>query len=298
MKILFTGSSGFLGRNIIPILKNSCEIIKVDTSGFVDYKFNLASTVPYLDQNFETVVHAAGKAHIVPKNKAEEKQFFEVNVNGTRNLCKSLELNRKLKSIVFISTVAVYGLVKGESISEDTPLRGNSAYARSKIEAEALLTDWCRKKGVILSILRPSLIAGPNPPGNLGAMIDGINTGRYLGVGKGITRRSIVMVQDLAKVILLLSKKAGIYNICDDRHPSFSELEFLISSQLGRPIPISIPLNLAKALAICGDLTRGLLPIDSDRLEKLTSTLTFSNERIKKDLGYIPTDVLSNFRIT
>ncbi len=295
MKILFTGSGGFLGRNVIPLLKKECEIFTLDLLGNPNYYVNLALDVPKINTSIDVVVHAAGKAHSIPKSKEEEKQFYDVNLNGTRNLCYALENVKSLKSLIYISTVAVYGISRGEMIEESTPLLGDSAYARSKIEAETLLLEWCKKNKVMLSIIRPSLIAGPNPPGNLGSMINGIKTNRYLSVGDGSSRRSIVMVQDLAKVILLASQKEGIFNICDDKHPSYRELEILISSQLKKKLPMSISFFTAKYLAILGDISCGYLPIDTKKLEKLTNTLTFSNEKIKKELGYIPTDVLSNF---
>jgi len=72
------------------------------------------------------------------------------------------------ESFIFVSTVAVYGCETGEDIDENHPLKGNTPYALSKIQAEKFLTEWCHTNNVKLGIIRPSLIAGPNPPGNLG----------------------------------------------------------------------------------------------------------------------------------
>lgn len=85
-----------------------------------------------------------------------------------------------------------------------------------------------------LGIIRPSLIAGCNPPGNLGAMIQGIRNGRYLGIAGSRARKSVLMVQDIASLVPLLAEKGGVYNVCDSYHPSFRELEAVICKQLNK----------------------------------------------------------------
>ena len=87
----------------------------------------------------ETVIHLAGKAHIVPRTNEEIKTFYDVNYQGTVNLCKSLELVGIPKSFIFVSTVAVYGCEEGENIDETHPLNGTTPYAKSKIMAEKFL---------------------------------------------------------------------------------------------------------------------------------------------------------------
>ena len=170
--------------------------------------------------------------------------------------------------------------------------------SESKIMAEKFLIEWCSKNNVILTILRPSLIAGKNPPGNLGAMIKGIDSGKYLSIAGGVSRKSVMMACDLANVIRLCEDKGGVYNICDDSYPSFHELEVLISNQLGKKrLPLNIPYWIASILAHMGNLLGKRAPINSLRLEKIVKSLTFSNEKIKKELGFVPTDVLSNFQI-
>lgn len=298
MKLLFTGASGFLGKNIIPLLNAEYSVRTMGLSGKDDFKVNLATTVPDLkDDSFDIVLHAAGKAHSVPKTEAEKKVFFDVNLQGTINLCKGLEKNNLPKAIVFISTVAVYGREFGENIDENHPLNGDTPYAKSKIEAEKYLTEWCGDRGVTLGIIRPSLIAGPNPLGNLGAMINGIRTGRYLSISGGKSHKSVLMVQDIARMLPALVEKGGVYNVCDDKHPTFAELEDVISKQLGKKKPASIPFGLAKMIAKVGNLLGSKAPINTLKLKKITESLTFSNEKAKRELGWKPLDVLDNFKI-
>lgn len=297
MKLLFTGASGFLGQNVKPILDKKYKVKTLGLTNADDIVSNLANEVPTFSETFDIVFHAAGKAHIVPKTEAEKQAFFDVNYQGTVNLCKALEQNTLPKAFVFVSTVAVYGLEFGENITEAHPLNGDTPYALSKIQAEKFLIEWCAKNNVKLGIIRPSLIAGPNAPGNLGAMVNGIQTGKYLSIGEGKARKSVLMVQDIAHLIPLLVKKGGIYNVCDDTQPSFRELETIISNQLGKKKPKSIPFFIAKAMALIGDLLGPKVPINSLKLKKITESLTFSNAKAKKELGWKPLSVLKNYKI-
>lgn len=297
MNLLFTGASGFLGTHLKPLFQ---IVFQVKTMGLMDednYKVNLATTIPNIQEEFDVVLHAAGKAHMVPKTESEKKAFFDVNFQGTVNLCKALENSGVPKAFIFISTVAVYGLEFGENITEEHPLNGDTPYALSKIQAEEYLTDWCARNNVTLGIIRPSLIAGQNPPGNLGDMIRGIKTGKYLSIAGGKARKSVLMVEDIDRLILPLMEKGGVYNVCDDSQPTFRDLEILIAKQLGLKTPLSIPYWLAKSMALVGDLLGKKAPINSLKLKKITESLTFSNEKAKRELNWQPLNVLNNFRI-
>ena len=297
MTLLFTGASGFLGNNIIHLLNGTYNIISVGLSPQDNYLVDIATDIPTFTDAFDVVFHAAGKAHSVPKTEAEKRLFFAVNLQGTKNLCTALERSGIPKAFIFISTVAVYGCDSGENITEEHPLNGTTPYALSKIKAEKYLEGWCAMHNVKLSILRPSLIAGPNPPGNLGAMIHGIKTNKYLSIAGGKARKSVLMVQDIANLFPMLIEKGGIYNVCDSYQPSFRELEMVICKQLSRKGPISIPYWLAKSMAVVGDCLGEKAPINSLKLRKITSSLTFSNEKAMRELGWKPMNVLRNFQI-
>lgn len=296
--LLFTGATGFLGSNVLPLLRQNYEVETLALDPNADFNINLVTDQIVLSKQYDIVLHAAGKAHVIPKTEEEIKLFYDINYEGTKKLCNALEKIGVPKSFIFMSTVAVYGCDIGESITEEHSLDGETPYAKSKIMAEEFLQDWCAKNNVILTILRPSLIAGKNPPGNLGAMIKGISSGKYLSIAGGVSHKSVMMACDLANVIPLCEDKGGVFNICDDSYPSFHELEVLISKQLGkkRP-PINIPYWVANILAHIGNLMGKKAPINSLRLEKIVKSLTFSNEKIKKELGFVPTNVLSNFII-
>ena len=294
-KLLFTGSSGFLGSNILPILHNEYEIVHTMGLGQDDIKINLAKEVPTINTHYDIVLHACGKAHVVPRTPEEEKAFYDVNFEGTRNLCKALEMAGVPKAMIFVSTVAVYGCESGELITEAHPLKGETPYAKSKIMAEEFLVKWCEEYNVVLGILRPSLLAGKNAPGNLGAMVNGIKKGFYLNIAGGKVCKSVLMAEDIARLLPLLAEKGGIYNVCDTKQPTFGDISASVAKQLGKRKPISIPYWMAWCMAKVGDLLGSRAPINSYKLNKMTQSLTFSNEKARKELGWEPLDVLENY---
>lgn len=296
-RLLFTGGTGFLGKNIMPLLTKTYEVVTCGISPDDAIKANLAKEAPKFDQHFDIVLHACGKAHVVPKTEAEKQAFFDVNYQGTVNLCSALEKVGVPKALVFISTVAVYGCEYGNLITEEHPLNGSSPYAKSKIMAEKYLTEWGKKHNVVLGILRPSLLAGKNAPGNLGAMVNGVRKGFYMNIAGGSVVKSILMAEDIARILPFLIDKGGIYNVCDTRQPSFGELSISVAKQLGKRKPISIPYWMAWCMAKVGDLLGSKAPINSYKLKKMTKSLTFSNEKARRELGWEPMDVLENFKI-
>lgn len=297
-KLLFTGGTGFLGRNIKPLLDQMYEVTTCGTSQNNVLQVDLAKQVPVLPERYDVVLHACGKAHTVPKTKSEKQVFYDVNYQGTVNLCAALEHVGVPDSLIFISSVAVYGCEYGDMVAEDHPLDGTSPYAESKIMAERYLEEWCRRNQVKLGVLRPSLLAGKDAPGNLGAMVNGIKKGLYVNIAGGKVVKSILMVEDIARLVPLLAEKGGVYNVCDTRQPSFGEIAASIAKQLGKRKPMSIPYWVAWCMAKVGDLLGGKAPFNSYKLEKMTQSLTFSNEKARTELGWEPLDVLKNYKVS
>jgi nucleoside-diphosphate-sugar epimerase len=295
MNALITGASGFLGKLIVNNLGNYSVYTLNSVSG--DIVCDLKKDVPVLSA-YSLVVHAAGKAHSVPKTKSESMDFYNVNVNGTKNLLKGLEQTQKLpEQFVYISSVAVYGLEKGLSINEDAALIAKDPYGESKIQAEKLVEEWCRKNDVICTILRLPLLVGSNPPGNLGSMINGIKRGYYFNIADGRAKKSMVLAEDVANIIPAAAKIGGIYNLTDRYHPNFGELSDWIAKQLGKSTPFSIPAFLAKIIAKSGDMLGSKMPINSRKLSKIMSDLTFDDTKAVKIFGWNPTPVLKGFKI-
>jgi nucleoside-diphosphate-sugar epimerase len=299
---LLTGSSGFLGKIIqqkLLSLKGE-KVLTLSAKGIgTDIKCDLSKEHFECKDRISMVIHCAGKAHSIPKSKEDVQEFYNVNFTGTMKLCESLVNARNVPdTFVFISTVAVYGVEEGILIDETSHLIGSTPYAVSKIKAEEYLGDWCKRNNVNLFILRLPLIAGKYPPGNLGAMINGIQSGRYLSIGNASARKSVVMATDIANLIPeLAGKKGGVYNLTDGYHPSFSELEDLISKELTSKQPRKIPLWFAKGLARLGDMLGNRAPLNSLKLSKIISTLTFNDKKARELLGWNPDKVINVFKI-
>jgi nucleoside-diphosphate-sugar epimerase len=293
--IIVTGSSGFLGNIILNHFKNekTLTIGRKNAAILCDLK----SQIPKLP-HCNLIIHTAGKAHIVPKTEAEKKDFFNVNVIGTKNLLKGLELAPFLpKCFVFISSIAVYGLDKGTVISENHPLNAKDPYGLSKIQAEEIITNWCKKKNILCTILRLPLLLGENPPGNLGAMIKGIQKGYYMNIAGGLARKSMVMAEDVAKFIISASEIGGIYNLTDGYHPNFRELSEHVALQLGKKPPYSLPNFIAKGLAKTGDIIGNKFPFNSYKLSKIQADLTFDDSKAREAFGWKPEQVLDKFKV-
>lgn len=290
-KILLTGSSGFLGSHILDFLENeNYEVIKVGRSLTSDINIDISlNKLPEIDVDY--VIHVAGKAHVIPKTEKEKKEFFNVNFIGTNNLLFGLDTT-KLQSIIFISTVAVYGKEVGELIDEKSPLLGNTPYAISKIKAEQSIIDFGIINNIKTVVLRLPLVSGKKPLGNLGAMIKAIKKGYYFRIGKGEAKKSIISASDIANLIPELFDLNGVYNLTDIRHPMISEIDSIIAKKFNKKIK-SIPIYLIKFIAKIGDLIY-FFPFNSSKFEKLTKNLTFSNKKLFDEIKYRPSNGLSD----
>jgi nucleoside-diphosphate-sugar epimerase len=298
MRLLLTGSSGFLSGYIIREFANE-DLYTLSRKNNINHKNHIKvdlSTGSFSLPVFDVVIHAAGKAHVVPVSQEEAQDFFKVNVSGTRNLLLSLEKNTILPhTFIFISSVAVYGLYEGIDISEDAPLLATDPYGSSKIEAENIIIDWCRKNKVRPVILRLPLLVGSNPPGNLGAMMNGIRKGFYFGIKDNKARKSIVLAKDVASIIRKTIEVGGIFNLTDRVNITFPELELLIAKQLNKKAPLQIPLSIATLFANVGNILGSSAPINTNRLRKITSTLTFDSGKAHQELSWNPAPVNKNF---
>ena len=295
MEVLLTGANGFLGKAIVKELEKDNNLFSLSrTSG--NYKIFLEREVPGFKQSFDLVIHAAGKAHSVPKTESERKLFYDVNVTGTENLLKGLENARIPKQFVFISSVSVYGQEFGKDINERHKLEAKDAYGLSKIEAEILVSEWCKLHNVVCTILRLPLLVGANPPGNLGAMIKAIEKGYYFNIGGGKARKSMVLSEDVADFIPKIAKIGGSYNLTDGHHPTFFELSSVIAKQLQKSTPINMPLIVAKTIGLMGDFLGNKAPFNSLKLRKITADLTFDDSKARS-VGWKPRRVLDTFSV-
>lgn len=297
---LITGATGFLGKALTEVLGQQGETYSLGRSASSDIICDLAKEIPSITQQVDVVVHNAGKAHVVPKTQAEEEAFYEVNHQGTLNLLEGITKTGQLpNALIFISTVAVYGRETGDLLAETTSLSATDPYGKSKIMAEEAIIEWGKEHQVTIGILRLPLVAGKQPPGNLHKMLKAQKSGYYFEIGKGDAQRSVVVANDVAAIIPKLAEVGGIYNLSDGQHPTFHELGQAFAQQLGVKPPHAMPLWLAKSLALCGEIGGNLLkrnlPFNQRALSKMTSSLTFSDQKAVKNLTWNPQPVVSYF---
>jgi nucleoside-diphosphate-sugar epimerase len=288
--ILVTGASGFLGKVITrELLLQKYQVLTLGRQSTNDIVHDLSIGPPIINlKDLDFVIHAAGRAHSIPKTKAEEQLFLDINLAGTNNLLNSLEtLVRSPKCFVFISSVSVYGLEKGINVDEVMPLKAYDAYGLSKMLAEQMVKDWCNKNNVICTILRLPLLVGQNPPGNLGAMIRAIRKGYYFNIGGGKAKKSMVLVDDVARFIMKIVHVGGTYNLTDGEHPNFEDLSFVIAKKKS----YNLSFFFAKFLGFLGDYLGDFAPINSLKIKKITSDLTFNDSKAR-EFGWEPRSVL------
>ena len=293
MKILLTGSNGFLGKEIYKNLISTNTILTLNRMNS-DYNYDLSKNSIVFNDFFDIVIHAAGLAHI-KANYKNKHLYNEINVNGTSNLLYALSKNKLPKYFVYISSVSVYGLNEGIGINENEPLLAKDPYGLSKILAEDLVINWCNTNNIIYTILRLPLIVGVNPPGNLGSMIDAIKKGFYFNIGGGDYNKSMVLNTDVAIIILKAAKVGGIYNLTDGVHPTLYNLSDAISKKHYKNKIYNLPKYLIKFIAKFGDITGNIFPINTSKYKKLTTSLTFDDTKAKKAFGWQPTAVLETF---
>lgn len=295
--ILLTGASGFLGGFLLREWTDH-NVVTVGRSADCTVVADLSREVPRLPNNLGngfTVVHAAGKAHLVPRTTEEEQLFYATNVDGSRNLLTALEhLEYLPEAFVFISTVAVYGKESGELIDESHPLNGATPYARSKIMAEQIIAGWCLEHNVRLVILRLPLIVGKGAPGNLQTMTKWMKRGMYFGIGQGMARKSMVLASDVARQLLGLAAMGGVYNLTDGNHPAMREFEDAMANSLGIGKPLRFPEAALRMAARLGDILGDWFPLNTARYLKLTSSLTFSDEKARLKAGWTSGPVIES----
>jgi nucleoside-diphosphate-sugar epimerase len=284
MKILITGSTGFFGKIIVK--QNSTNEIIGLNRNVGDYKYDLRNSVPNFQENFDLVIHNAGKAHIETETDDDKFDFFNINLKGTINLLSALEDNIP-KQLVFISSVAVYGKNYGLNINEQSLLGASDSYGLSKIQAEDAVLKWCAINNVVCTILRLPLLVGKNPPGNLATMLNAIKKGYYFNIGAGEAKKSMVLAEDVARFIPAIAKVGGIYNLTDGVHPSFADFSNAIAKKKTK----NLPLFFSKILGFIGDMLGESAPINSLKIKKITSNLTFDDSRAR-EMGWVPQSVL------
>jgi nucleoside-diphosphate-sugar epimerase len=291
MTISLIGASGFVGTRLIDQLKDKYTIVNFDKQQSKKYP-ELTTIVDIRDKkslkillkDFDLVVLLAAEHR---DDVSPASLYYDVNVEGTRNVLETMDTNG-IKNIIFTSSVAVYGLNKINP-DENHPADPFNHYGKSKWQAEEVLREWYnRDSDKMLRILRPTVIFGERNRGNVYNLLKQIASGRFMKIGKCDNKKSMAYVGNIVAFIeyQIANSKPGyeVYNYIDKPDLSMNELIDVVGQSLNRKIPsLKIPYWIGMSGGFCfdilGKLTHKKLPISSVRVKKFCATTQFDSTK-------------------
>ena len=274
--IIVTGANGFVGSNIINQSSVFTKFLALNRANY--------SRLPNID--FYGVLHLAGKAHDL-KNVTSFEDYYKVNTQLTKEIFDSFLLSKAKVFITLSSVKAVADVVDGE-LTEDVTPNPITHYGKSKLLSEQFILSLPIPDDKRVYILRPCMIHGPGNKGNLNLLYSLVSKGFPWPLGLFENSRSYLSIENLSFIIKELIERedipSGVYNVADDVPLSTIEVIKMIAESKSKKARIlNLSKNLIKVLARVGDLLK--LPLNSERLHKLTESYIVSNAKIKKALG-------------
>ena len=288
MKILIAGVHGFVGSNLVAVLSKTHEIYGLDIvspeKAGVSYTFSWDDLDKGIVPAVDAIIHLAGKAHDT-KNQAAADVYFKVNTGLTQKIYDYFLQSSAQKFIFFSTAKAAADKVDGV-LTEDVVPAPVGPYGESKIKAEKYILDHPTLDKQVY-IVRPCMIHGPGNKGNLNLLYSVVSKGIPWPLGAFDNRRTFTSIDNLSYVISgLLTKDipSGVYNMGDDEALSTNELIEAICASLGKNAHIwKLPKGLMNGVAKVGGWLH--LPLNPERLRKLTENFISSNAKIKAALG-------------
>lgn len=301
MNILITGIHGFVGSNLVMALKSrhtlyGLDIVAPEKEGVT--RTYLWSELEILscalnDKNvgiqFDAIIHLAGKAHDT-KNQSGAQVYFDINTGLTQKIFDFFLESTAKKFVFFSSVKAAADSVVGDVLTEEVIPTPIGPYGESKIKAEEYIQETCHRLELQTKrvyILRPCMIHGPGNKGNLNLLYNVVKKGIPWPLGDFENRRSFTSIDNLCYVVEgLLTKEVptGIYHMGDDEAMSTNELIATMCEVMGKKAHIwKLNKSMMEGCAGIGTLLH--LPLNTERLRKLTENYVVSNEKIKGALG-------------
>ena len=279
--ILITGKTGFIGNNLSIYLENHkygiIESLGRDTIPNWD-------TIESIDK-YQTIIHLSGLAHDINKVYTE-KDYNYANYDLTKKLYDLFLSAKNSKTFIFISTIAVRDKHSG-IFSENDNVNPVSYYGKSKrLAEEYILNNLPKDKNIY--IIRPCMVHGQGDKGNLTLLYKFIKKEIPYPLGSFDNKRSFLSIDNLCFIIKELIERndipSGIYHLSDDEPMDTKNLIKLINKITNKKTLIwKLPKFFIKIIGKIGDIIP--LPINTERIEKLTESYIVSNQKIKKALG-------------
>jgi nucleoside-diphosphate-sugar epimerase len=273
MSIFLTGSSGFVGSSFLNHFNN--EATRVSSRG---NESNIDGA--------EVVIHLAGKAHDL-KNTSSAQEYYEVNTELAKIVYDAFLASEAKVFITLSSVKAVADQITGE-LTEQHQSNPVTHYGKSKLLAEQYIFSKEIPEGKRVYVLRPCMIHGPGNKGNLNLLYKLVSKNIPWPLGAFENQRSFCSIDNLMFIFKELIERedipSGIYNVADDEPLSTNELIGLIAqSQNRNPKIWSLSTTVIEGIASIGDKLH--LPLNTEHLQKLTSSYVVSNAKIKAAIG-------------
>ncbi|HXX74309.1 MAG TPA: NAD-dependent epimerase/dehydratase family protein [Nitrospiraceae bacterium] len=307
-KVLVTGANGFLGavvvkelsqagyevRALVRSLSNTVKFpadVEVVTGDIRD-----AVVTKQVAAGCEGIIHLAGKVHAIDEREGNEGDYYQTNVEGTRHVLEGAA-TAHVQRVIFASSVKVFGKSTEGCVDETASPTPQTAYARSKWQAEKLVSEYGKRTGTVAVSLRLPMVYGPTEKGNLYRMISAIDHGRFPPFPKIDNQRSLVHVRNVAQAMLCCLRQTrtrlSAYIVADAQPYSTTHLYESLCRGLGKRLPSwRVPLGLLKAAARFGDLvqigTGRTFALTTSTLGKLIESAWYSPAAIARDCGYSP----------
>lgn len=304
MKILITGVHGFVGSNLVSYLAPNNELYGLDI--IAPEKDGVVKTYSWDDldagrvPDIDAIIHLAGKAHDT-KNQTVADVYFKVNTGLTQKIFDWFLAQSKCKKFVFFSTAKAAADKVDGVLTEDVVPSPVGPYGESKIKAEEyILSRMSSDKDVY--IFRPCMIHGPGNKGNLNLLYNVVRKGIPWPLGAFENRRTFTSIENICFAVngvLTKNVESGIYNMGDDEALSTNELIEEICKSIGKKAHIwKLPKGMMNGFAKVGGWLH--LPLNPERLRKLTESYISSNAKIKKALGVenMPVDAREGLKVT
>ena len=298
---LITGATGALGPSVVATLSRTYDIRTLsrhpppaglfpETMAAFTGDIADRTAVRRAAGGAEVIVHLAALLHVVNPAPRMRSEYVRVNVEGTAAVVEAA-LSEEVERVVVLSTIAVYGYGAGSILNEDSTPRPDTLYGETKLAAERVALDARRADGTpVATILRSAAVYGPRVKGNYRALVDTIARRRFVPIGRGENRRTLVFEDDLASAIALVAGHPAAvgrtYNVSDGRFHTVREIVAAITAGLGRRPPAwHVPVLPVRMAVMAGGLVNPRLP---RMLDKYLEDVAIDATRIQRELGFRP----------
>jgi nucleoside-diphosphate-sugar epimerase len=315
--ILVTGGTGFLGRNLLPILVESGYQVRVISRHPQDYPWLKSLPVEVIQADIEDggamhraaqgaqyILHGAGLFRFWGKSE----DFRDTNILGTRNMLEAAR-SAKVEKLVHISTIAVAGFPRDprQIIDENYPPQPTDDYQRSKLKAEELVLDYYRQEGLPVVILRGGAFYGPHGRYGFNQVFieDPLFNFLPLGVDGGRHIMFPAYIKDVARGALLALEKGRpgeLYNLCSQSlsHKDINRVVAEVSQKFPFRFysPGLLMVLVARVLTWISELRGREMHYVMNMQPYTFGEWNVSIEKAKRELGFIPTPFEQGIRET